>query len=166
MGAGSANRRGRLMALRTLVATVLALGLGAGFVYGETNPRATEQRLESNLSVDWKSLAWQTSLSLGVMHGFRIATEPGTRDELKGPFFRDYFRALGNLHGWSDGDESYVNYLAHPMEGAVAGFMFVQNDRKYRRVEYGANADYWKSRLRAGAFAWAYSEQFEIGLVS
>ena len=154
------------MALRTLVATVLALGLGAGFVYGETNPPATEQRLESNLSVDWKSLAWQTSLSLGVMHGFRIATEPGTRDELKGPFFRDYFRALGNLHGWSDGDESYVNYLAHPMEGAVAGFMFVQNDRKYRRVEYGANADYWKSRLRAGAFAWAYSEQFEIGLVS
>jgi len=100
------------------------------------------------------------------MHGFRIATEQGTRDELKGPFFADYFRALGNLHGWSDGDESYVNYLAHPMEGAVAGFMFVQNDRKYRTVEYGANAKYWKSRLRAAAFAWAYSEQFEIGLVS
>jgi len=100
------------------------------------------------------------------MHGFRIATEPGTRAELKGPFFGDYFQALGNLHGWSDGDESYVNYLAHPMEGAVAGFMFVQNDRKYRKVEYAANANYWRSRLRAAAFAWVYSEQFEIGLAS
>jgi hypothetical protein len=154
------------MALKTLAATILVIGLSAICVYGETDPRKAEQSLESNLSVDWKSLSWQTSLSLGVMHGFRIATEPGTRDELKGPFFADYFRTLGNLHGWSDGDEGYVNYLAHPMEGAVAGFMFVQNDRKYRRVEYGANASYWKSRLRAAAFAWAYSEQFEIGPVS
>ena len=154
------------MTLRTLVATVLVIGLSAGFVHGETDPRTAEQILEPNPSVDWKSLAWQTSLSLGLMHGFRIATEQGTRDELKGPFFPDYFRAVGNLHGWSDGDESYVNYLAHPMEGAVAGFMFVQNDRKYRKVEYGANANYWRSRLRAAAFAWVYSEQFEIGPVS
>ena len=154
------------MTLGTLVATVLVIGLSAGFVHGETDPRTAEQILEPNPSVDWKSLAWQTSLSLGLMHGFRIATEQGTRDELKGPFFPDYFRALGNLHGWSDGDESYVNYLAHPMEGAVAGFMFVQNDRKYRKVEYAANANYWRSRLRAAAFAWVYSEQFEIGLAS
>ena len=26
--------------------------------------------------------------------------------------------------------------------------------------------DYWKSRIRAGAFAWAYSEQIEIGPIS
>jgi hypothetical protein len=138
------------------------------FVLAVTPIRAqtAEQSPDSNLSVDWKSLFWQSSLSIGFMHGFRLATEQGTRDELKGPFFGDYFRTLGNLHGWSDGDEFYVNYLGHPMEGAVSGFIFVQNDRKYRRLEYGRNAAYWKSRLRATAFAWAYSEQFEIGPAS
>jgi hypothetical protein len=145
-----------------LIAGVLLLVLTVTPLRAET----AVQPLDSNLSVDWKSLSWQSSLSLGVMHGFRMATEQGTRDELKGPFFPDYFRALGNLHGWSDGDEFYVNYIGHPMEGAVSGFIFVQNDRRYRGVEYGGTADYWKSRLRATAFAWAYSELFEIGPAS
>jgi hypothetical protein len=128
--------------------------------------QTAEPSPDSNLSVDWKSLFWQSSLSIGFMQGFRLATEQGTRDELKGPFFGDWFRSIGNLHGWSDGDEFYVNYLGHPMEGAVSGFIFVQNDRKYRTVEYGRTAAYWKSRLRAAAFSWAYSEQFEIGPAS
>jgi hypothetical protein len=142
-----------------LIAGVLLLVLTVTPLRAET----VGQPLDYDLSVDWKSLFWQSSLSLGVMHGFRMATEQGTRDELKGPFFGDYFRALGNLHGWSDGDEFYVNYIGHPMEGAVSGFIFVQNDRKYRKLEYGHNANYWRSRMRAAAFAWAYSEQFEIG---
>jgi len=122
---------------------------------------------DPNLSVDWKSLFWQSSVSLGLMHGFRLATEQGTRDELKGPFFGDWFRAVGNMHGWNDGDEFYVNYIGHPMEGAVTGFIFVQNDRKYRRVEFGwHDPNYWRSRLRAMGFAWAYSELFEIGPAS
>jgi hypothetical protein len=126
-----------------------------------------EQPPESNLSVDWKSLFWQSSFSIGVMNGFRIAREQQTRDDLKGPFFGDWFRALGSMHGWNDGDEFHVNYLGHPMQGAFSGFMFVQNDRKYRRVEYGwHDPNYWKSRLRAMGFAWAFSEQFEIGPAS
>src|SRR5262245_22581924 len=144
-----------------VLAGVLLLAVSP--LWAETVERANP---DSNPSVDWKSLSWQSSVFLGVMHGFRIATEPGSRDELKGPFFGDYFRTLGNLHGWSDGDELYVNYLAHPIMGAVSGFLFVQNDRRYRSVEFGRNIDYWKSRLRATAFAWAFSEQFEIGPVS
>src|SRR5262245_17495467 len=91
--------------------------LAASPFWAETLEKAD---LDSNPSVDWKSISWQSSVFLGVMHGFRIATEPGSRDELKGPFFGDYFRTLGNLHGWSDGDELYVNYLAHPIMGAVS----------------------------------------------
>jgi hypothetical protein len=122
---------------------------------------------DSNLSVDWKSLFWQSSVSLGVMNGFRIAREQQTRDDLKGQFFGDWFRALGNMHGWNDGDEFHVNYLGHPIQGGVTGFMFVQNDRKYRRLEYDwHDPNYWRSRLRAMGFAWAYSEQFEIGPAS
>ena len=78
-------------------------------------------------------------------------------------FIDDYMDSLNSLHGWSDGDPFYVDYVGHPMQGAVADFLFVQNDRKYCAVEFGKNRSYWKGRLRAVAFAWAYSEQFEIG---
>jgi hypothetical protein len=129
--------------------------------------QTTEPVPDSNLSVDWKSLFLQTSVSLGVMHGFRIVREQQTRDDLKGPFFADWFGAIGSMHGWNDGDEFHVNYLGHPMQGGVTGFMFVQNDRKYRRLEYDwHDPNYWRSRLRAMGFAWAYSEQFEIGPAS
>ena len=74
--------------------------------------------------------------------------------------------AVGNLHGWSDGDPFLVNYIGHPMEGAVAGFMFVHNDPRYRRAEFGLSETYWKSRLRATAWAWALSLMFEIGPMS
>ena len=49
---------------------------------------------------------------------------------------------------------------------AVSGYLWTLNDTRYRNVEFGRNPDYWKSRIRAGAFAWAYSEQMEIGPIS
>ena len=70
---------------------------------------------------------------------------------------------MAALHGWSDGDPFYVNYVGHPMQGAVSGYLWTLNDTRYKRVEFGRDPEYWKSRLRAGAFAWAYSEMTEIG---
>ncbi len=116
--------------------------------------------------VDWQGLAWQSSLFLGVEHAFRLATEPGTRDGLKGEYFSGWAHAAGNLHGWSDGDPFYVNYVGHPMQGAVTGFIWAQNDRDFLGAEFGRNSFYWKSRLRAAAYSWAYSELFEIGPLS
>lgn len=113
--------------------------------------------------VDWTSLLAQSSRLLVVQHGFRILTEPGTRRELSGPFFRRYTESVANMHGWADGDPFYVNYVGHPMQGAVTGFLFAQNDRRYRTIEFGANRDYWRSRLRSAAFSLLYSVQFEIG---
>jgi hypothetical protein len=52
------------------------------------------------------------------------------------------------------------------MQGSVAAFLWAQNDRKYRHAEFGKDAWYWKGRLRAAAFAWVYSTQFEIGPLS
>jgi hypothetical protein len=116
--------------------------------------------------VDWLGLTRGSLTFLGVQHTFRLYTEPGTRDGLKGPFLENYARSVGNPHGWADGDEFYVNYVGHPMEGAVAGFIWMQNDRTYRSAEFGKSAQYWKSRLCAAGFAWAFSTQFEIGPVS
>lgn len=116
--------------------------------------------------VNWNGLLKQSGFFLGVKHSFRLATEQGTRDGMKGPFFRGYYDSLSNLHGWTDGDPFYVNYVGHPIQGAISGYLWVQNDPKFRKAEFGNNSFYWKSRLRATAFSWAYSTQFEIGPVS
>lgn len=75
--------------------------------------------------------------------------------------------SVGNMHGWSDGDPFMVNYIGHPLQGSVASFIWVQNDaKKYRLAEFGKSRDYWKSRIRATAWSWAYSTQFELGPLS
>lgn len=100
---------------------------------------------------------------LSVQHGFRFATEQGTREGMRGPFLNGWYQSLSSLHGWGDGDPFYVNYIGHPMQGAVSGYLFQAHDPKYRAVEFGNHPEYWKSKLRAAAFAFAYSTQFEIG---
>jgi hypothetical protein len=116
--------------------------------------------------VQWKALMHGSLLYLGSMHSFRLVTEAGTRQGLHNSVIGGYFKALGAMHGWSDGDGYFENYLGHPIEGAVAGYMWIHNDPRYREVQFGADRDYWMSRLRAYAFAWAFSEQFEIGPIS
>jgi hypothetical protein len=159
-GDGEASASGPLQAGLPSAADIASV---APFIAPRTPVPSTDA---DEASVDWKGLARHSQRFLAVEHGFRLATEPGTRAGLKGSFFGNYGSAVANLHGWTDGDEFYVNYLGHPMQGSVAGFLWVHNDRKYRTSEFGRNAPYWRSRLRAAAFAWAYSEQFEIGLVS
>lgn len=126
---------------------------------------ATSSNTTKPDNVAWKSLILQSFVFLGVEHGFRYATENGTRDPGRG-FFKGYVDSLSNLHGWADGDPFYVNYVGHPMQGAVAGFIWAQNDGRFRNVEFGRDRDYWKSRLRASAYSWVYSTQMEIGLLS
>jgi hypothetical protein len=138
----------------------LALVL-SGLLLAEDVPQGSEPT-----SFQWKPALLQSGLFLGFQHGFRLATEDATRGELKGPFFRDWSRSVRNLQGWDDGDPFIVNYVGHPMMGAVSGYIAVQNDPMYKRSTFGRNSRYWKSRLRALAFSTLYSTQFEIGPVS
>ncbi|MFN9428574.1 MAG: hypothetical protein ACK532_08440 [Acidobacteriota bacterium] len=85
---------------------------------------------------------------------------------MSGPFRQGYYNSLASLHGWADGDPFYVNYVGHPMQGAVSGFIWAQNDGAYRKLEFGNNSAYWRSRARATAFSFLYSTQFEIGPLS
>lgn len=118
---------------------------------------------DESAAVAWGSLARQTLHFLNIQHGFRLATESGTRSGLRGQFFAGYERSLRSLHGWSDGDPFYVNYIGHPMMGSVAGNIWAQNDRKFEDVTFGRDRAYWKSRLRAAGFSFVYSAQFELG---
>src|SRR3954469_5891513 len=124
-------------------------------------------RPEAPPKFHWRPALWQSSRFLLVMHAFRLSTEPSTRAELRGPFWGDYFDSVLGTGGWRDGDPGIVNYVGHPLEGAVAGFIFLQNDDQGRTVEFDIRSKrYWKSRLLATAWISAYSLQFELGLAS
>lgn len=117
--------------------------------------------------VNWVGLTKDSLNFLVIMHGFRCGTEPGTRDAFGvNSFFPGYIHAVENLHGWNDGDPFYVNYIGHPMQGAVSSAIWANNDRAYKYVYFGSDKDYWKEKLRGGAFAYFYSVQFEIGPMS
>jgi hypothetical protein len=116
----------------------------------------------------WKAALWQSFGFLVVGHAFRLANDGGARYLLfHKPFWHDYWASADNFHmsRWGDGDSFLVNYIGHPMEGAVAGDIFLNNDPKGRSARFGKSSTYWYSRLKAMAWATAFEAYFEIGPV-
>jgi hypothetical protein len=109
--------------------------------------------------------------SLGFLlleHGFRFANDPYLRYLVfHKPFWSDYLASAGNfnMNRWGDGDDFLVNYIGHPLEGSVSGNIFIQNDPEGRSARFGKSSTYWRSRMKAMAWAAAYSAYFEIGPV-
>ncbi len=128
----------------------------------EAGESSASSEPEASPGVQWKPLLLESLGFLALEHGFRFATEPATRHPHRA-FFPGYVSSLNGLHGWSDGDPFFVNYIGHPIQGSASGFLFVENDPAYRTAIFGKNRRYWKSRLRAAAYSWAYSELFELG---
>lgn len=116
-------------------------------------------------TVEWAAVGRSSFRFLAVMQAFRFATEQDTRQGGIG-LGPGYLRSVTNLHGWADGDPYYVNYMGHPAQGAISGRLWSNHDRRYRQLEFGEDPDYWKGKLRAAAYSLAFSEQFEIGLLS
>ncbi len=149
------------MAKRILFLCVLAAALAPASDDGAAGgPNGLEGR-----AFHWRPALIQSGLFLSIQHSFRLATEEGTRAELRGPFFRDYLHSIHDVGGWGDGDPFIVNYVGHPMMGAVTGFIQTQNDARGRVAEFGSE-EYWHSRLRAMAWSAAFSLQFELGPLS
>ena len=116
----------------------------------------------------WKAAIWQSFGFLVVGHAFRLANDGGARYLLfHKPFWYDYWASTDNFHmsRWGDGDSFLVNYIGHPMEGAVAGDIFLNNDPKGRAARFGKSSTYWYSRLKAMAWATAFEAYFEVGPV-
>ncbi|MFB3778476.1 MAG: hypothetical protein ACE141_12740 [Bryobacteraceae bacterium] len=149
---------------RCLLAAVLAAAQVLAEVPGAAvpHPSGEEERPEG---FHWGRAAWQSFLFLGIEHSFRL-TQAKTRSEFHGKFFRDYALSVRNLGGWGDGDSPLTNYIAHPMQGAVAGFVQIQNDPSGITQEFGRSGAYWRSRFKSMAWSALYSTQFEIGPVS
>jgi hypothetical protein len=79
---------------------------------------------------------------------------------------KDYFATVRKLRRWRDGDPFIVNYIGHPIQGAVSGFIQIQNDPKATRQELSMSKAYWNSRLKAMGWAALFSTQFELGPIS
>jgi hypothetical protein len=131
----------------------------------EDDDPAPEPDVRARRGFRWKAALEQSLLLLSIQHGYAL-TQPKTRRELRGPFLKDYFRSVRDLHGWADGGRFFTNYVAHPLQGATTGFIQVQNDPRGIKQQFGGSRAYWRSRLKALAWSAASSTQFELGPLS
>ena len=113
----------------------------------------------------WREALHQSFYFLAIQHSVRMS-QAKTRREMAGAFFQNYKQSVAGVHGWGDGDGFLTNYVGHPMQGAISGYIQVQNDPYGIHQQFGGAQQYWNSRLRAMAWAAAYSTQFEIGPLS
>ena len=59
-----------------------------------------------------------------------------------------------------------MNYVGHPLQGALTGFIWTQNHPTEKRLEFSNTPAYWRSRLKAMGWSALYSTQFELGPLS
>lgn len=134
------------------------------------NPGQSRAPVSSSTATEpyhWKGLLLQSFAFDMLQNATRIIT--ADQDDrhllLNKPYWSDYWASLGqfNMRRWNDGDSIKVNYIGHPMEGAIAGYIEVQNDPRGRELRISRDRRYWDSRLRAFLWEMVYSTQWEIG---
>jgi len=83
-------------------------------------------------------------------------------------YWRDYKQSLSRWthSGWNDGDPNWFGYVGHPIQGALTGFIEIQNDPQGKKLEFSKTKAYWWSRLKAGLWNAAYSTQWNLGPLS
>jgi hypothetical protein len=83
-------------------------------------------------------------------------------------YWRDYKQSLSTwVHsGWNDGDPVLYSYVGHPIQGAMAGYIQIQNDPQGEKLEFSNTKAYWWSRFKALLWNAAYSTQWNIGPLS
>lgn len=101
---------------------------------------------------------------MAIQQGVMLASDHWARYNVTHHhWFQTHMKSVaGNTH-WDDGDPWKDNYIGHPMQGAITGYIQIQNDPAGRRLEFSNTRAYWKSRMKAMAWNAAYSTQFEIG---
>jgi hypothetical protein len=83
-------------------------------------------------------------------------------------YWRDYKQSLSEWtqSGWDDGDPNWFGYIGHPIQGALTGFIQIQNDPRSEKLEFSRTKAYWWSRLKAGLWNTTYSTQWNLGPLS
>ena len=123
--------------------------------------------------VSWVRVLGESFIFVSAQHGGNIAMDHDTRLELfggieGGVFWSKYSYCVDHYRWsrWKDDDPFGVDYIGHPMMGAVTSSIYEQNDPKQRALMYENSRRYWMGRLRAMAYSAAYSAQWKIGPLS
>jgi hypothetical protein len=119
--------------------------------------------------VSWSRVLSESLFFLSAQHGGNIAMDHDTRNALtNGSFWGDYAYCVEHYRWsrWNDDDPFGVDYIGHPMMGAVTNSIYEQNDPKQRALMYENSRRYWMGRLRATAYSAAYSAQWKVGPAS
>lgn len=114
----------------------------------------------------WKPAVVQSIVIQGFQHSYALLLQEKTRRALKGPFWKDYVESVRLTRGWDDGNKFFTNYIAHPMQGGMTGFIFVQNHDRAKMQKFGESKQYWKDRFKAFVWSTAWSTNWEIGPIS
>ena len=156
-----------MKAILVLVAALAVLPPRSVHAQSPVDPPAVKTAVPAPATEpSWRGALMDSLKLLMIEHGTRIATQSETREQLRGPFLRDYVRSLKIPRTWEDGDSTLVNYIGHPIHGAAAGFIWLDHEDGSHDPQLGFTMKYWASRARATAWAAGYSLQFEFGLVS
>ena len=132
----------------------------------EDGQEVSDSKIDQSGKFHWKSALIQSGIFLGIQHGVRMTAEGKTRRELDGKFFKDWGKAVRGLRGWQDSDGVFINYIGHPLQGALTGRIFVNNSDSAKKQEFGKSKKYWSSRAKAMIWSAAWSTQFELGPLS
>lgn len=119
--------------------------------------------------VDWQRILGESFAFLSIQHTGNIAMDSDTRWNLThGSFWGDYAYCVEHYRWsrWKDDDPIGVDYVGHPMMGAITSSIYEQNDPKQRAVTFENTHRYWMGRMRAMAYSAAYSAQWKIGPLS
>jgi hypothetical protein len=112
----------------------------------------------------WGRAILESANFMAIQQGIMLGSDKWSRYELThGKWFQTYMKAVRGNGRWDDGDPFLDNYVGHPMQGAITGYIQIQNDPAGRHLEFQNTHAYWKSRMKAMAWNAVYSAQFEIG---
>ena len=150
----------------------------AGPAIPTTNPEpASEGAAVASVPTEKPSFQWRRALSesftfLVIEQAYVVHTDFNWVVVENGiPFnhyWRDYKQSLSAwVHsGWNDGDPNWFGYVGHPIQGALTGFIEIQNDPQGEKLEFSKTKAYWWSRTKAAMWNAAYSTQWNLGPLS
>jgi hypothetical protein len=114
---------------------------------------------------NWKASTLQSFEFIMFNHVWRAAWDPSLRYQLAHkPLFYDWFASYGgyNLHRWGDGGDFVVNYVGHPLQGAVTSRNYLINDPR-SHVQISKNRNYWIPLAWSTLWSAVWQVQWKVG---
>ena len=115
--------------------------------------------------INWKAATLESFSFTMFNHMWRAAFDPSLRYQLAHkPFFHDWFASYAgyNLHRWGDGDDFLVNYVGHPLQGAVTSRIYLQNDPR-SFVPISKNRNYWVPLGQSMIWSALWQVEWKVG---